>query len=51
MEKPEALTTSGQTGVQDEKFHDARYIQPSRDGQLAPAESGQGYLFLQALFI
>ena len=37
MQKPEALTTSGQSEVQKYKLHDNRYMQPAGSGQLSPA--------------
>jgi len=41
--KPEALTTSGRSEVQNYKPHDNRYLQPAGGGQLTPVKSGQGH--------
>jgi len=46
LQKPEAMTTSGRSEVQNYKPHDDRYLQPVRGGHLTPAESGQSHRFM-----
>ena len=41
MEKPEALTTSGRSEIQEYNVFKNSHLQPAGDGQLTPAESGQ----------
>ena len=47
LQKPEALTTFGQSDVQKHKMPDYRNIQPARGGQLTPAGSGQWHRLFQ----
>ena len=47
LQKPEAMTTFGQSDVQKHKILDYRNIQPARGGQLTPAWSGQGHRLFQ----
>jgi len=44
MEKPEALTTSGLSEVYKYNVFKNSHLQPTDDGQLTPAESGQDQL-------
>jgi hypothetical protein len=47
MQKPEALTTSGQLFIQKYKTHDNSNLQPARGGQFNLTKCGQGQWLFQ----
>ena len=48
MQKPDILTTFGQSDCINNIYLDIKDLTPATDGQLIPAESGQGRWLFQA---